>query len=379
MRKVYLSVVAAVGVLSLFACGETAGSAVETGDLEVGFVSLNDSVDHIDLTLYDSDDNVYDTYVITGPDWTLQLVNVPVGTYTAEAEAHDVDDNVIYEGDAQFTVVPGVNPSVLIVLHAVGGDESYETIAFRSIIVSTLTPLGGHTVEITAEVRPGKGTPTTLSGRGPHVPAPGFVQGTFGPDGNFNASNVAQIEWTPDNESGPAWFVLIANDDAGDTAEVGVDLTVTAVGDVEIEFELNDAPTIDIEVIKHLNDAEGTHFYANVTYNDDNPGNIDYEWTYECPDVDWLELASYDFEEVWKGALAASRTGSVAAGTTQYFEFHIEREQVPGETLEDKREARDALHGDCTLSVKLVDSTNSDLEVTHEVTFDADWIEPVEN
>lgn len=145
---------------------------------------------------------------------------------------------------------------------------------------------------ITVEAEPGAGTLGTLIGRFHEGATPGTdpgQAGLFEGPGDFAGGTIAQIVWVPPREQGPKFFVLRIENDAGQVVELGVEVEVgTDIGDVQILFELNEAPEMVVDEMRVLNGSTGTEVSLWIDFDDEEGEDVSYQWTDDCgPEFVW--------------------------------------------------------------------------------------------
>lgn len=382
--RIQKPLLAALAALLIFACGE-GGEGADTGGLRVTFANLDSEIAKVEWSLLNGEETLLiDSGTIEEEPWAILVEDLAAGTYVIRAEAYVGSDvTPSFEGSASFEIVSGQPAgSLTVVLHELGAGDAFDALRFVSIHATNKAPEFGERVNFTVEAAPGQGGALdTLSIRVPTSAPPGFVLGT--PDGptDFEGATVAQIGWTAPNEAGKVWFVLVITDTAGNLAEIGVDLEVVFSVDQTFSFDFNTAPTASIHIHKILNDAEGTHLFLGVTYDDDRAASIAYTWSWACENFDFDTYPGDTLAVRWRtGGTDSSQdtvTGSIGAGQSRNIEFHIERPADENEDLAEKRAQRALLAGDCTVTVQLEEDLGGGgvLTSSYSLTFDATWLE----
>ena len=276
MKKLCFAAVAAL----LAACGgnePTTGSDVGSLNVQVLASAVNEAapaeLDTIVVTL-SGPETKGATLTRQNGTFSHQFEELLVGTYSVVATGYDVAGQAIFFSTAtNVDVVKDTDGSVVVVMNERDPDaEPVLLPKFLSLTVSDLTPEQQVAIDIAVTTE--------------------RATKMWGKYGNFMAGTTAVTEaapvlltngagamtWTAPSTPGMAWFIVIVQDDAGNTSEMGVTVWVGPDRGFEtgIEFNYNLAPTATFKV-RQLNDRDAATYYIWVTPTDTTP--IAYAWT----------------------------------------------------------------------------------------------------
>lgn len=319
-------------------------------------VKLSDAEHSVELELTRDESEV----------WRGEAENLYVGEYDVEAYAYDENDELLFRAapEQKVLVKKDETTALTIYLTEVREDGELEFPRFVMIALDKEVVEQWETLTITVEMVGGE-APYQISGVNAVNPPDWNVPGTF-QNGQFDG-NVGTIEWVPPAHSGPKWFKVVVEDARGNTAEVGIDVTVGSdIGSASVNAEFILAPITEITG-RILNDNEGTSAYLFVSTSGEGwTSAIDYKWEHGT--------CNGSFEAQ---GLPASGTFTPPAPTSGwYFKYQIDRPLLdPPQTTHAGTPAGDPKGiGVCTISLE----TTGDHGVTYvkELKINTEWVQP---
>lgn len=319
-------------------------------------VKLSDAEHSVELELTRDESEV----------WRGEAENLYVGEYDVEAYAYDENDELLFRAapEQKVLVKKDETTALTIYLTEVREDGELEFPRFVMIALDKEVVEQWETLTITVEMVGGE-APYQISGVNAVNPPAWNVPGTF-QNGQFDG-NVGTIEWVPPADSGPKWFKVVVEDARGNTAEVGIDVTVGSdIGSASVSAEFILAPITEITG-RILNDNEGTSVYLWVKTGDEGAsGSVAYRWLHE------------DCGGRFESGAESGTFAPPAPGNGWYFKYQIDRPTLEDETTPADTPAGDpAGIGECTITLE----TEGDWGATyaHHVVIDTTWVKPSTN
>lgn len=345
-----------LAAVSLFftACGDEPGATPPgeaRGGLVVAAKSLVDlsDVDSVTVTLT-GDEATYELSLVrdTNGIWRGDRQNLYVGSYAVTAEARDAGGELLFFSapNQSITITKGDTTAVTIFLNEVTDPAAFEFPRFVMITLDKAVVEQWERLTISVEVEGGV-APYSIAGESAVVNVP-----DWNPPGTFHDAQMSgplgSIDWEPPLHAGPKWFKVKVIDGNGNSAEVGIDVTVGGdIGDVELDVEFIMAPATTITG-RVLNDNEGTTAYLWVqSAGPGATGPMAYTW-------DHGDCGGYFMSGTEAGTFTPP-----APGSGWYFKYQIDRGEASGT---------------CTLTL----TTEGDHGATYlsEVTIDTEWVQP---
>lgn len=378
MNRFYRFCMIAVASAAIAACGEGPGADLElpnTGSLSIQMKGLEDApvgVERVDVRLWDSGD--FDVTVSSNSaPWEVVIQDLRFGPYSVMATAFDADEEIIFQSEETSVEVKRGIESMMVVLYQTDTEILSNTPRITSIVFDKAEVRVEEDLEITVNTTGGVGS-LNLGGKfwtgactdpSQRGELPTGTAACLSPEadsfGSFGTATGTTITWTapkylpteddslaPSQHGDQAWFVLVIEDGAGNSTELGVDVPLfNTIENYAVQTSFFMAPVIEASS-RVVNDADAAYFVLNYLVTADE-GNASDELAYEL-------TSGCDYTH--KGGVTDA-AGTIDSG--QSLRFYLEVDN-------------DHRNGDCEFTFKATDAQG--LSSTHSQSLSTEFILP---
>jgi hypothetical protein len=286
--------VAAALAIALAACGGSDSKQASTVGAAKFSITLSgaasDAIDHVDLALSGATDQAV-VAQRSGDEFQVELTKLPAGDYEIEAEARDIDGNLMFftVDPVAFTVDAGHTTSVQLVLQQVTPPAFLNGAPFISAFQASsdaVDPVKPQ-LDLAAQFQDADAGDTLAF-------AWTATCGSFGA-GATGSSNVSPstsaVSWSGALEgggtcTGPVTITFTVTDADGQVAALSATFQLSdGYGQAYVSATLNDWPVVESVLLDNSQVAPGSEHTVTAIASDPDGDALSSEWSTTCPDA----------------------------------------------------------------------------------------------